>query len=263
VVPGNVALLARLERAAAAAGADYSPNQVVPSPDDRMYFISRASSLLASSEWERRNLGVKLVGLLHARDRLPLLLALLADKRRASWPKRLLGGDYEQVGFIRRNAITAIGRLGVVTPEVEATLISAFADPYFEARAEAVRTASRLADRLVSRAAIVEGLRGLLKDRWLEVAAAAAEALGRIGGADDALPALLAMKDERFWMVRAAALRGLVSLVERGEGGDPRALLEGLNQFVLTSTDFKPEFQIKRLYARLVSTVASREGGDR
>jgi hypothetical protein len=32
---------------------------------------------------------------------------------------------------------------------------------------------------------------------------------------------------------------------------------------VLTSTDFKPEFQIKRLYGRLLHTIAAREGGQR
>ena len=91
-----------------------------PSADDRAYYVSRAASLLASPSWESRNLGVKLLGLLQARDKLPLVLALLSDRRPAPWYKRLLGGDFEQVGFIRRNALTTIARLGTVTPEVEA-----------------------------------------------------------------------------------------------------------------------------------------------
>jgi UDP-N-acetylglucosamine--N-acetylmuramyl-(pentapeptide) pyrophosphoryl-undecaprenol N-acetylglucosamine transferase len=262
-LPSNQALLAQLERAAGRAGAAYCPEQVVQSPDDRAYYVSRAASLLASSSWEQRNLGVKLLGLMHARDKLPLLLALLADKRPAPWPQRLLGGDYWQVGFIRRNVLTAIGRLGVVKPEVERALLVSFDDPYFEARAEAVRTASRLAERLLDRAAIVEGLRQLLSDRWLEVAAAAAEALGKIGGANDALPALLALKDAKYWMVRAAALEGILSLVRRGEAGDHAELKSSLQEFVLTSTDFKPEFQIKRLYGRVVDAMTNREGGAR
>jgi UDP-N-acetylglucosamine--N-acetylmuramyl-(pentapeptide) pyrophosphoryl-undecaprenol N-acetylglucosamine transferase len=262
-IPGNHALLGRLEQAEARAGARYCPEQVIPSADDRAYFVSRAASLLVSDTWEQRNLGVKLLGLLHAREKLPLLLALLKDKRRAPWYKRLFGGDYVQVGFVRRNLITAVGRLGVVTPEVEAVLLDGFHDPYFEVRAEAARTASRLADRLLAPRSIVEGLRGLLADRWLEVAASGAQALGRIGTSEDALPALLAMKDAQYWMVRAAALEGLLALVERGQGGDTASLMAQLNEFVLTSTDFKPEFEIKRLYGRVVDAIASREGGAR
>ncbi|HEY3382467.1 MAG TPA: UDP-N-acetylglucosamine--N-acetylmuramyl-(pentapeptide) pyrophosphoryl-undecaprenol N-acetylglucosamine transferase [Vicinamibacterales bacterium] len=262
-LPTNQALLSRLERAAAEKGAAYSPDFVVPSPDDRAYFVSRAASLLVSADWERRNLGVKLIGLLHAREKLPLLLALLGDRRPAALLKRLCGGDYEQVGFIRRNILAAIARLGVTTPEVEAALVGAFADPYFEARAEAARTAAALGAYLQSRQQIVQGLERLLSDRWLEVAAAAAQALGRVGDETDALPALLALKGARFWRVRAAALDGLVTLVERGRAGDLTRLMPALQEFVLTSTDFKPEFQIKRLYGRLLQAIAAREGGAR
>ena len=141
--------------------------------------------------------------------------------------------------------------------------MEAFHDPSYEVRAEAARAVSSLSDRLIDRAAVVGGLTRLLQDRWLEVAVAGAEALGRVGCRHDALPALLAMRDARYWVVRAAALRGLLSLVERGEGGDPAALLAQVNHFVLTSTDFKPEFQIKRLYGRLLDVIERREGEDR
>jgi UDP-N-acetylglucosamine--N-acetylmuramyl-(pentapeptide) pyrophosphoryl-undecaprenol N-acetylglucosamine transferase len=263
VLPSNQVLLASLERAAARLGAAYKPDSVVASHGDRSYFVSRAASLLVSPDWERRNVGVKLIGLLDARDKTPLLLALLADRRPAPFLKRCLGGDYAQVGFIRRNILSALARLGESSPEIESAIVSAFDDPYFEVRAEAARTSAALAGRLVAPDRIVSGLKRLLADRWLEVAAAAAHALGRVGGAGDALPALLALKDARFWRVRAAALEGLLSLVERGEGGDPAALTAALNQFVLTSTDFTPEFQIKRLYGRLLHAVSTREGGAR
>ncbi len=256
---GDRALVAGLERALAHWGRRYCPGHVIPSADDRAYFTSRATSLLASSAWEQRNLGVKLLGLLHARERLPLLLAILADRRRAPLLQRLAGGDYVQVGFIRRNVLIAFARIGLVTPEVEAAIVSAFRDPYYEARAEAARSAQALAPKLIDRPAVVRGLRELLHDRWIEVAEAAAEAIGHVGSREDGLPALLELSDERFWKVRAGALRGLLALVERGEGGDPRAMLDAMDRFVLSSTDFKPEFQIKRLYVRLREAVVSRE----
>jgi UDP-N-acetylglucosamine--N-acetylmuramyl-(pentapeptide) pyrophosphoryl-undecaprenol N-acetylglucosamine transferase len=192
-----------------------------------------------------------------------LLLALLDDKRPAPLIKRMFGGDYVQVGFIRRNIITALGRLGESSPEIEAALLAAFDDPYFEVRAEAARTAALLADRLSDRGAMVAGLGRLLSDRWLEVAGAAAQALGKVGHAHDALPALLSLQNARLWRLRAAALEGLLSLVERGEAGDPAVLVAALNHFVLTSTDFTPEFQIKRLYGRLLTAIAAREGDHR
>jgi UDP-N-acetylglucosamine--N-acetylmuramyl-(pentapeptide) pyrophosphoryl-undecaprenol N-acetylglucosamine transferase len=262
-LPSNAALLARLERAAAQRGSQYSCRDVVPSPDDRAYFVSRAASLLVSPAWQRRNQGVKLVGLLNAREKTPLLLALLADKRRAAWIKRLFGGDYVQVGFIRRNIMTALGRLGDATPDVEAALLAGFEDPYFEVRAEAARTAALLAGSLTDRGDLIAGLVRLLSDRWLEVAVAAAQALGKVGHAHDALPALLALQNARLWRLRAASLEGLLSLVERGEGGDPAALTAALSTFVLTSTDFTPEFQIKRLYGRVLHAIAFREGDQR
>jgi len=260
-LPSNQALLGRLEHSLARYGAAYRPEDVVRSAGDRAYFVSRAASLLVSAEWERRNLGVKLLGLLHARDKTPLLLALFNDRRPAPLLKRMFGGDFVQVGFIRRNIVTALGRLGEVSPEVQAALLTACGDPYFEVRAEAARTAARLAARLTDCDATVVALSGLLSDRWLEVASAAAQALGEVGHAHDALPALLALQDARLWRLRAAALEGLLSLVERGESGDPATLIGALKQFVLTSTDFKPEFQIKRLYGRVLAAVASREGG--
>jgi UDP-N-acetylglucosamine--N-acetylmuramyl-(pentapeptide) pyrophosphoryl-undecaprenol N-acetylglucosamine transferase len=262
-MPSNQVLLGRLERALSERGVSYRPEDVVTEPGDRAYLVSRAALLLASESWERRNVGVKLLGLLKARDQVPLLLALLADRRPAPFFKRMLGGDYVQVGFIRRNIITAFGRIGVPSPEVKSALLSAFDDPYYEVRAEAARVSARMAGGFSNRDALVAGLTRLLPDRWLEVAAAAARALGEVGSERDALPALLALKDARFWRVRAAALEGLLLLVARGEGGDSDALVAGLNGFVLTSTDFKPEFEIKRLYGRLLRAVAAREGGDR
>ena len=262
-LPSNQALLGRLEHAAASRGPRYRPEAVVPSADDRAYFASRAGSLLASGSWEQRNLGIKLIGLLKAQEKTPLLLAILGDKRPAPLIKRMLGGDFAQVGFIRRNIMTALGRLGAGTPDVEAAIVATFSDPYFEARAEAARAVSALAAHLAGREPVIRGLVGLLDDRWMEVAGAAAMALGRVGGAGDALPALVRLGEARYWRLRSAALEGLLALIERGEGGNLEDLRQVLYRFVLTSTDFKPEFQIKRLYGRVMHAIATREGESR
>ncbi len=257
---GNLALASRLERALGRDRQAYRADREIPSADDRAYYTSRAASLLASPSWEARNLGVKLIGLLQARDKLPLLLALLRDRRPAPWYKRMLGGDFVQVGFIRRNALTAIARLGVVTRDVEETLLAALADPYYEARAEAARTIAALDASLsdTARGRFVAQLAGLLADRWLEVAAAAAETLGHVGDERTALPVLVALQNHRYWLVRSAGLRGLLFLVERGRAGDLADLERHIRGFVLTATDFRPEFQIKTAYGRVLEAIARR-----
>ena len=254
------ALLYALEhrRASTVPAGERRPEQ--PAPGDRPYYVARSASLLASPSWEARNLGVKLIGLLEAGERLPLVVGLLKDRRPAPWFQRMFGGDFEQVGFIRRNALTAIARIGIVTPEVEDVLAAALEDPYYEARAEACRTITVL-DRDLSdgaRARLIAGLIRLLGDRWLEVAASAAEALGHVGGETDARPALLALKDHKFWTVRAAGLRGLHALVERGRGGDLDALEREVRAFALTATDFRPEFSIRTSYARLIRAIGTK-----
>ncbi|MCX6538976.1 MAG: glycosyltransferase [Acidobacteria bacterium] len=254
----NAALLSKLERALGARKHDYRIEREIPPADDRAYYTSRAATLLVSPRWESRNLGVKLVGLLQARDKLPLVVALLQDRRPASWYKRMFGGDFEQVGFIRRNALTCIARLGVVTPAVEEILVASFTDPYYEVRSEAARTAAAL-DRSFgdeARRRLTASLIGLLRDSWIEVVATSAEALGTIGGQDDALPALIELQNYRYWVVRAAGLRGLLSLVERGRAGDLAELERQLRGFVLTATDFRPEFTIRSSYAGVLDAIA-------
>jgi UDP-N-acetylglucosamine--N-acetylmuramyl-(pentapeptide) pyrophosphoryl-undecaprenol N-acetylglucosamine transferase len=257
------ALLYALEhrRAASLPAGVARPGQ--PRAEDRPYYISRAASLLARRNWEARNLGVKLLGLLEGKEKLSLVLALLRDRRTAPWYKRLFGGDFEQVGFIRRNAMTTIARIGEVTPEVEDLLAAALADPYYEARAEACRTITAL-DRHLSvdgRERLIAGLNALLADRWLEVAAAAAEALGHVGGETDARPALLALVGHKYWLVRAAGLRGLHALVERGRAGDLDTLEQAARGFALTATDFRPEFTIRTSYGRLIRAIGTRRSG--
>ena len=57
---------------------------------------NRASALLIHSSWQERNLGVKLLGLLTAREKIPVLLVLFNERKPVSLIKRLLGGDFPQ-----------------------------------------------------------------------------------------------------------------------------------------------------------------------
>jgi UDP-N-acetylglucosamine--N-acetylmuramyl-(pentapeptide) pyrophosphoryl-undecaprenol N-acetylglucosamine transferase len=262
-LPGNTALLALLEKALDELRSGYRPECVVPRTQDLEYLKNRASALLIHPLWPERNLGVKLLGLLNAREKIPALVALFCDRERVWLLKRLLGGDFKQVGFIRRNIVTALVRLNELSPEVEKALLLGLEDPYYEVRAEAAKAAAFFGGRLSSAEPFVAALIKLLKDPVIEVTSATAEALGKIGGAQDALPVLLGMWDSKFWKVRAAVLRGILHLVDRGEATDLQLLEREVPKFILTSTDFTPQFEIKSAYRELMEFVSirKREGG--
>ena len=98
-----------------------------------------------------------------------------------------------------------------------------------------------------------------MKDRNIDVCTAAAEALGRIGGENDVLPALLQLWDSRLWRMRTAVLRGILHMVERGKVTNLDALETQIPKFILTSTDFRPHFEIKFAYTRLMESVSRKK----
>lgn len=255
-LPGNRTLLAMLEKEIQKHPVTYKPENVIGRPQNLEYFKNRASALLIHPDWQERNLGVKLLGLLHAREKIPALLALFHDRKRVSLLKRLFGGDFEQVGFIRRNIIVALMRMNALSPDIEQALRIGFEDPYYEVREECAHAAAFFADTLSCRAPFISALLKLLDDPTLDVSAAAAEALGKLGGEHDALPALLHLWDTKFWKMRAAVLRGLLNLVERGQVANWEILETQAPRFILTSTDFRPHFEIKFAYRRLMESIS-------
>jgi len=254
-LPNNLSLLRRLEREAEKHRHDYRPELVVPASQDLEYLKNRAGTLLLHSSWRHRNLGVKLLGLLGAKEKISVMLALYFDRKPVPWFKKLMGGDFEQVGFIRRNILTALIRLDELSQEVEEALLAGMTDPYYEVRAQAAQAVAHFGARLSSTQILVNALKNLLADTKIDVSVAAAEALGQIGGEKDALPALLAMWETRLWKVRAAVLRGILHLVKRGVVGNPEVIEEQASKFILTSTDFRPHFEIKAVYRHLMELI--------
>jgi len=239
--------------------AAYKPDSAIARPQDLEYLKNRASALLIHPAWQERNLGVKLLGLLHAREKIPALLALFYDRKPASILKRLMGGDFEQVGFIRRNVITALVRMNEISPEIEKALLTGLKDPYYEVRAESARAAAFFGSRLNAPDNLIAVLLKLLTDKNIDVSVASAEALGKIGGEFDALPALLGFWDSRLWKLRAAALRGILHLVERGKVAHLEILEAQAPRFILTSTEFAPYFEIKAVYRQLMESVSRKK----
>ncbi len=255
---GSNRLLQTLNGAYSRAGRNFDPLNIVGDPDDLEYYRHRAAGLLSHKCWQDRNLGVKLIGLTRYKEMLPTLLEMLSDKTPVNRIKRLFGGDFEQVGFIRRNIVHALKVMDEFSDEVGRHLLAALEDNYFEVRAEACRTAAHFGSFLEGDPLWMDALRKQLNDDCFEVVIEAAKALGEVGADAEAVEALLTLNESHYWQVRNAALQGIKRLVERGVVDPTPDLLVRTSAFILTSTDFKPHFQIKETYTAIRDRSRSR-----
>ena len=248
---GDNELLVKLRSVWQSNPKEYDPGKVIVDANDLDYYRHRAASLLTSPSWAERNLGVKLIGFLKHEEKLSSLLHLLADRTPASRLQRFFGGDYRQVGFIRRNILISLQILNRWGPEVEARVFEALDDGYYEVRAQAARTMGHFAQELSQRHAVSEKLLNLIKDRSFEVVREVVLALGAVGEEREVAEALVGLKEHHYWQVREAALRAITHLQRRGIVSDRDWLLNETSRFIVTTTDFRSYFDIKETYRRL------------
>ncbi len=222
-----------------------------------------ADGYLVSLSWQVRNSGVKLVGLLRHLERRGLLLEMAGDRTPASLWQRALGGDYRQVGFIRRNALDSLAELGLWDEPLRQLLLRVLADdPYYEARSHAARAIILLRDRIGGCAQLAAALERNLGHRSLEVRWCALEALGAVAPDPEFLQRQGKLLLHPNWRIREALLKAMCHLLARGvvRRGDPAlSLLEGL---MPTCTDFVPSFPLKRSLNRLRSLQAGAVAAD-
>ena len=220
---------------------------------ERDYLNYQVDRLLASDDWYeiplgRRNVGVKLVGHLQNRARLPLLLAILKDRRKVGLWQRLFGGDFVHGGILRRNVIEQ-GIVGLGAPNDassraavrEALLESLKSDPYFEVRASAAQALGQLfgPDDGVE-AALVNSL----TDRACRVVIQAIRSLGTIAKNPEIERQLQKFYLHSNWQYRQEVVDAFRRLLERGVL-DPDQVATDLDQILATSPYFVPEFPLK------------------
>ena len=213
-------------------------------PFDAEAVRAKIRGYLVHADWRIRNVGVKLVGLTSYREMLPTLLAMLRDRTPDTFLRRLFGGDFRQVGFIRRNILKAVGDLDLYDPEVRAALIGGLKDPYYEVRSCAAATVRRLSGRVEADPEVVEVLLGCLKDRSFEVVMEATLALGKVGG-EGVTGAVLDLYAHRNWRVREAALQTTCDLIERGALCAPGVVERALDSLLIPCPSFKPNFPLR------------------
>jgi len=230
----------------------FNPYQVFD-PEDVEYFRYRAVRLLYHPKWQIRNVGVKLVGYLLHRDKVPEILRMITDRTPVPLWLRLLGGDYREVGFIRRNSIRALQIMDIFNADVEEALMIAIDDPYYEVRSEACRAVCHFSNKLAGKDKWLQKILERFNDPSFEVVCEAAKAMGYIGIDGRAVEALLQFAMHPLWQIRYAALLGILRLLERRVICPCDGLVERLGSFILTSTDFVPHFRLKETYRQIVS----------
>ncbi len=227
-------------------------------PRELAYLRYQTDRLLASEEWYeiplgRRSVGLKLVGHLQYKERLPLALAILKDRAPVNWLRRQCGGDYRHVGILRRNAIEyGIRLLRVADAEVDEALLECLGqDPYFEVRAAAAQALGELfppAERLEA------ALEQALGDSSAAVVIQALRALGSIGQRPRLLERLQGFYLHPDWQFRQEVVTALRKLLQRGVLR-PQEVAAGADQILAMSPHFRPEFPLKENLRQLLEQL--------
>ncbi len=233
------------DRVKEAGGAEALP------PQELAYLRYQTDRHLASTAFYeiplgRRNVGIKLVGLLQYEERLDLVLTVLSDRRPVSTMQRWAGGDFLHPGILRRNAIDfPLAMIGLCRggARVRTAVLEALAtDPYFEVRAAAARLIGEQLEPGDTDAEVV--LRAALDDRADAVLFEVLVAVGRIGSQSGLLDCLRAFYEHRDWRCRQATVDALDRLLERGVL-DVDEVRGDVEQILSTSPNFEPTFPLK------------------
>jgi UDP-N-acetylglucosamine--N-acetylmuramyl-(pentapeptide) pyrophosphoryl-undecaprenol N-acetylglucosamine transferase len=218
------------------------------SEGEKSYLEYRTDQLLCSPLWQDRNTGVKLTGLIGYNERLPALLHSITDRTPVPWHRRLLGGDFQEVGFIRRNALQAVWRMKAYDPGVRQALLTALSDPYYEVRSWAARGVERLSPSIGEDTELERLLRKNLQDRWFEVVVNSLRALGGITKDPTILSDLVPLLAHKNWKVQQATVRCLMRLLQADVVRLPREAEEWMHKIPMKGLDFFPRFPLKQTW---------------
>ena len=216
------------------------------------YYRYRGNVMLSSSSWEARNEGIKLSALCCDTEVRPIFFDWICDRREVTGLKKLLGGDFETVAFLRRNAVAALPALEWLDEEQYEVFKIALDDPYWEVRTAVARALVRLP--------VAEGAtKRELVSRWLldristekhyEVRSAYWLTLGVLA---PELPSIEIIRKDLTHpndLVRTALMLSLERFELRGISTD-RYAVEINGDLLLTSSQFVPNFLLRRAAAK-------------
>jgi putative peptidoglycan lipid II flippase len=225
----------------------------------------RVAQLLDRPRWQERNVGAKLVGMLKMRSHRARLCTMVTSREPAPLRYRFLGADLREPGFVRRNAVEALGILGDPDEKTEQAFLTALRDSYWEVRTAAAGALGDLAP-LVSeetRAAALKALADLATGRCFETAAASVRALGALARDESVLATFRRLHYHPNWQVRDAVVCAYEEMHRRGVVADGAKLKQLLDDVLVTCDSFRPFFQLKenlvRVRAKFEGAATARE----
>lgn len=227
-------------------------------PCDLAYMRYQADTLLVSRAWceiplGRRNVGIKLIGLLSYEQQRPLLLHILLDRSPVSWVKRVSGGDYYHGGILRRNVVEwGVRLLGVADAQTRSALEAALLeDPYFEVRSVSARV---LGEQCEPNGHTESTLFEALNDASSDVVVEALKALGNLAAGKELLPALRPFYQHPNWQYRQGVVLALAKGVDRGVL-PIEDIADELDKIIASSPFFKPTFALNESLRALSQRV--------
>ena len=215
-------------------------------PADLQEWIGQA---LQHPFWEVRTNAVKIIGLTRMDFFCEKLSTLLLTKR--------------ELGFIRRNAATSLGQIGVPSERVLDALIAALSDPYWEVRGQAAIALSKLGkpDPQIEQMLLkmlfrkpLEQIRNypilfpgrIFREKNFEVRATLISALGTFLSDPNNIRALEILMQDDSWKVRSTAIQAYRISANR-LGVAQETIISRLKSVDMTCADFAPAFPIRRV----------------
>ncbi len=168
-----------------------------------------------SSNWKIRNTAVKIVNELGLKSFANIVEFLLTDRTPARFIDRIFGGDYHQVGFIRRNAASALGKIGEPGQAAADALYAGLNDPYWEVRAESIKSCRKIFKTEIPDS-LHKAVVNALRDRNFEVTVQAVYTLSECSIDSEIIKYFTPLSDHPNVLVRRTLIEGIKKLRERG-----------------------------------------------
>ena len=218
------------------------------------YLQYRGSHLFLSSLWQVRNNGVKIAGLTADVSKIPFLSKLFNDKTKVNLLYRFLGGDFAQVGFIRRNILIAYRQIDHFDEIILNDIINGLEDKYYEVVVEALSSINHFYDQIdvENREKIKIRVEFLLsKSRNFKIITKAILAYGKMIKEYEQFSIFESFYFSENHKIREAILKNILFLKEKGIFLNQDRNKKLLDKILLTSSGFIPDFEMKKIMNKI------------
>jgi UDP-N-acetylglucosamine--N-acetylmuramyl-(pentapeptide) pyrophosphoryl-undecaprenol N-acetylglucosamine transferase len=215
----------------------------------RQLYAIKMEEHLASGDWRTVNVGIKLAGALGREDLVPDLL------------RHFRHGN----PFMRRNVLKALEHMGCEVPQLEDLLGQAVGDSYFEVRAAAFPLATAHSARVARSPALVERLRKAVDRRFqhFQVRVEGLRSLPMLLPFSAYMRVAWRFRFDANVRVRRAILEGVLAALDAERLGERDLELAErlLNDMLITTSDFSPQFRIRERYVELYRRLGGARRG--